>query len=193
MRTAVHGFQWQRKSCCTSALFRRGGVGEGGWSISGGGWWYQKRQAWRLWNGLPPGFDQQRSRSLCVTGPPGRCRPCHPCSSSHFLPPGQRRFISSLSFALSQQCWLSFSCFSFFPLRSLLSQPFVSPAFDSAGHSMSPSWAPSRKLFPSLSQSCPSGRQLCHSQFPFRTRNGIQRRAQVSPSPSCPMRRGRSL
>ena len=91
------------------------------------------------------------------------------------------------------QCCLSFLFSSFFPPQSLLSPPFVSPALYSAGHSMLLSRALSRKRSHSLLRSCPSARQPYHSRSPSQIQNGIQRRAQESPSPSYHIQQGRPL
>jgi len=191
MRTAVNGFQWQRKTCSTSTLFRRAGVDDQFSVVAG-----STRKGKRGDYGMDDCHRVLISNGLDCFVLLARRADVHlvliflfslrAARSEAFL------FLRYPSL-LHSKCWLSFSCFSFILFQSLLSQPFVSPAFDSAGHSMSPSRATSRRPSPLLSQSCPSGRQLCHSQFPFRTRDGIQRRAQELPSPFCPTQRGRSL
>jgi len=121
---------------------------------------------------------------------PGKYRLCS-SSSSQFAPQGQRRFYFFPSPPLiHNQCCSSF-LFSFFFLQQSLSQPFVSPASDSAGHSMSLSQAISQRLFPLLSQSSPLARQPYQSQSPFQTQNGTQRRAPESPLPFCRIQQGR--
>ena len=190
MQISASDSRWQRRFCSTGTLFRRR-CEERGWSMVP----QKARRRILKWiaTELLPSFDQQRSRSLCVTWLSLDGFVCQLCSLSQSAPQGQRcfSFFSSPSF-LHSKCCSSFSFSSFFR-RSPLSPPFVSPAFDSVGHSTSLSRAIGQQLSPSLLRSYRLPRQLYQSQSPFQTHSGTRRRVQESPSPFCPIRQGQPL